>query len=201
MATSHTPTTIEETPDSLRILMPMPRVGCILAFTGAWLLGWLVGELSVMKLLFVDGEITRWSGLFLVLWWLAWTAGGVFFGGVFLLMLNGREVVTFGPDVVRRRVEAFGRGFSWRYPLEQVTNVRLTADENGIMDFISFDATGKRIRFGTGLTETEAERSAEAIWARYPRLMPRTERLRRGEVGPSDLLAPGAAPREVTPST
>ena len=190
MATSHTPTTIEETPDSLRILMPMPRVGCILAFTGAWLLGWLVGEISVMKVLLLDGEIMHWSGLFLVLWWIAWTAGGVVFGGVFLLMLNGREVVTFGPDVVRRRVEAFGRGFSWSYPLAQVSNVRLTADENGILDFVAFDAAGKRVRFGTGLTESEAERCVEAIWGRYPQLLPRAERLRREEIAHNSAREP-----------
>ena len=62
--------------------------------------------------------------------------------------------------------------------------------ENGILNFVAFDAAGKRVRFGTGLTESEAERCVEAIWGRYPQLLPRAERLRREEIARNSAREP-----------
>jgi hypothetical protein len=99
----------------------------------------------------------------------------------FAMMLAGTEIVTFTDVDVTRRAEVLGKGLTWRYPMADVTNVRTTADTNGVKDFISLDCQGKTVRFGTGLNETEAERATEAIWKRFPQLMPRVERIRRAE--------------------
>lgn len=180
MAT-HTATSIEETPENLRIVMPVPRVGCVAVFLSVWLTGWLVGELSAVGALFTMDSLLNPAALFLIVWVTGWTAGGIMAGSALAMMLSGQEVVTFTPEEINRRAEAFGRGLNWRYVMSDVTNLRQTPDENGVKDFISFDYHGKTVRFGTGLNETEAERATEAVWARFPQLMPRVERVRREE--------------------
>jgi len=180
MAT-YTPTTIEDTPVSLRVVMPVPRVGCVAVFLTVWLMGWFAGEVSAIAGLLRVGSLLNPAAWFLVIWLLGWSVGGVFAGGMLAMMLGGREILTFTAEEVDRRAEAFGRGLNWRYPMSEVTNVRQTSDTNGVKDFISFDCQGKTIRFGTGLNETEAGRVCEAVWARYPQLMPRVERIRREE--------------------
>ena len=180
MAT-HTATSIEETPEALRIIMPVPRVGCVAVFLAVWLMGWLAGEVSALSALFRTGTLLNPASLFLVVWLVGWTAGGLVAGSVLAMLIDGREIVSFSADEIDRRAEAFGRGLNWRYPMAEVTNLRPTGDESGVKDFISFDHKGKTIRFGTGLNETEAERAVEAVWARFPQLMSRVERVRREE--------------------
>ena len=48
----HTATSIEETPEALRIVMPVQRVGCVAVFLAAWLCGWFFGEVSAISALF-----------------------------------------------------------------------------------------------------------------------------------------------------
>ncbi len=157
--------------------MPVPRVGCVLAFIGLWMVGWAAGEFSAMRALISGGMGLNIASLFVFFWLVGWTAGGLVFGSVFLLMLNGTEIVTIGEGIVRRRVEAFGVGLSWRYPLEQVSNWRPTGDESGVKSFITFDYAGpkgdKSIRIGTGLTEPRAEEICDEVWQRFPTLRPR----------------------------
>jgi len=178
---NHTATSIEETPESLRIVMPVPRAGCVAVFLGVWLTGWLFGEVSAIGALFQMGSLLNPGALFLVVWLTGWTAGGAVAAGVLAMTLGGLEIVTFTDAEVDRRAEAFGRGLNWRFEMADVTNLRKTADTNGAKSFISFDYRGKTVRFGTGLNETEAERAVQAAWSRFPRLMPRVERVRRDE--------------------
>ena len=65
--------------------------------------------------------------------------------------------------------------------MDTVTNLRQTGDSEGVKSFISFDASGKTVRFGTGLNETEAEKAVDAVWAQYPRLIPKADRERQAE--------------------
>lgn len=170
-------TRIETTPEQVRVVMPVPRIGCAMAFLSLWMMGWAVGEFSAIKGLFSTGM--SFATLVLITWLVGWTAGGIVFGSILLLMLDGREVVTVGEGIVRRRVEAFRVGLSWRYPLDQVSNWRPTGGtgEDAVKSFISFDHVGpkgsKTIRFGTGLTEPRAEEITEAVWERFPHLRPR----------------------------
>ncbi len=158
--------------------MPVPRVGCVIAFLGVWMLGWAAGEFSALRSLLFGGMGLNIATLFLLVWLVGWTAGGLVAGSIFLLMLDGREIVTVGDGVVRRRVEVFGVGLSWRYPLEQVSNWRPTGDESGVKTFVTFDHEGpkghKSIRFGTGLTEPRAEEICAEVWSRFPALQPRS---------------------------
>lgn len=183
----HTKTSIKVTPDELRVVMPVPRVGCVMVFLGAWLIGWFAGEFSALNALFTQDSFFSPATLFLLVWLVGWTAGGFIFGSIFLLMVDGREILIFEQNLVRRRVEFFRWGLSWRYPLTAVENLRLTGDESGVKSFVSFDYAGpkgdKTIRVGTGLTENTAEEVVERVWAAYPRLMPRTERARRAADG------------------
>ncbi len=179
-------TTIEETPEALRVIMPAPRVGCVAVFLSVWMMGWLVGEVSALGALFRMGSLLNPASLFLVVWLLGWTAGGLVAASILVFMLDGAEVVTFSEAEIRRRAEAFGRGFDWVYPMAEAKNLRPTGDENGVKSFVSFDHNGKTIRFGTGLNETEAERVVEAVWSRFPQLMSRVERVRREEAARTD---------------
>ncbi len=180
MALAHTTPTIEPTPDGLRITMPVPRVGCVAAFMTLWLAGWAVGEVSALRALFSMGTSFAPGSAFLLIWLAGWTLGGVFAAGVLLLMIDGREVVTVGGEIIRRRFEALGLGLSWRYPLERSANFRPTGESDGTNSFISFDYTAAKgeqpVRFGSGLTEARAEEIAERVWASFPALMPDHER-------------------------
>jgi len=177
---SHTRTVIDVTPEQVRVVMPVPRVGCVTAFLGVWMIGWVVGEYSAIRALFTSAYHLNLSALFLVFWLLGWTAGGVVFGALFLLLLDGREIVTVGDGIIRRRVEAFGVGLSWRYSLEQSSNWRPTGAEgdDGVNSFVSFDHNGpkgmKMIRFGTGLTESRVEEITTEVLSRFPLLRPRS---------------------------
>ncbi len=172
---------IEESPDSLRIVMPVERAGCVSIFLAAWLVGWLAGEVSALTALFRMESLFNLGALFLLFWLAGWTVGGVVAAAILAMTLDGREVVSFTAEEVDRRAEAFGRGLNWKYAMAEVSNLRPTGDESGVKSFISFDHKSKTIRFGTGLNETEAERAVEAVWARFPQLMPRVERVRREE--------------------
>lgn len=178
-SSSDTPTVTEFTADSVRIVMPVQRVGCAIAFLSLWMVGWAAGELSALRGLLQGGAGFNVSTLFLLFWLVGWTAGGVVFGSILLLLLDGREIVTVGDGVVRRRIEVFGRGLSWRYPLEKVSNWRPTgdqSDEGDVTNFITFDYDGPKgtraIRFGTGLTEPRTEAICAETWSRFPRLRP-----------------------------
>ena len=178
---THAGTTIEDTAEELRIVMRAERAGCVAVFLGVWLMGWLFGEVSALQSLFRFETLLNPASLFLLVWLAGWTVGGVVAGGIFAMMLDGREIVTFTEQEIDRRAEAFGRGFNWRFAMPDVTNVRQTSSDGGVKDFVSFDYRGKTVRFGTGLNETEAERIVEAVWRRFPQLMPRVERIRRAE--------------------
>ena len=183
MATTHTTTSIEETPDGLRITMPVPRVGCVAIFMTVWLMGWAAGEISALRALFSMGLSFVPGSAFMLLWLAGWTVGGVAAAGVLLMTLDGRVVLTIGGGIIRRRVEAFNLGLSWRYPLERCSNLRPTGGSDEEKSFISFDYSSakgeKTLRLGSGLTESSAEQIAERVWAAYPALMPDREQRRR----------------------
>jgi hypothetical protein len=204
MDTKTTTTSIEQTPAGLRIVMPVPRVIFAMIFLGVWLTGWAAGELSAIWALTRLDTLLNPASLFLLVWLTGWTCGGAFAIVSLSMMLDGREIVTFSPVRVVRRVEAFRWGLDWPYAMDSVTNLRQTGDSSGVKSFISFDASGKTVRFGTGLNETTAEQIAEAVWAQYPQLMPRVERVRRAEEqrasSPEPTPADAEAPEAPTPA-
>jgi len=198
MAAVNTPTSIEDTPDGLRITMSIPRVGCVSIFLAVWLVGWAAGEFSVLWVLSSIERPFIPAYAFLILWLAAWTLSGLFAAWALLMSLDGREIVTIGNGAIRRRAEAFFAGLSWRYPLESCRNLRPTGDSSGTRTFISFDYAGIRrehtVRFGSGLTESDAEEIAERMWARFPELLPDRERRKRNrEDAQEQASAPAAS--------
>ena len=183
MVTTHTSTSIEETPDGLRITMPVPRVGFVAVFMTLWLVGWAAGEISALRALFSMGLSFVPGTAFMLFWLAGWTVGGVAAAGVLLMTLDGREVLTVAGGILRRRAEAFSLGLSWRYPLERCSNLRPTGGSGEEKTFISFDYAATKgeqtVRLGSGLTESSAEEIAERVWATFPTLMPDRERRRR----------------------
>ncbi|NTU71494.1 MAG: hypothetical protein HGB10_06710 [Coriobacteriia bacterium] len=190
--TTYTETVIEQTPERIRIVMPTQKAGCVAAFMSVWLVGWLAGETFALVGLVRELRSLSVGSIFLVVWLIGWTLGGAFAITVLAMSLGGREIVTFSASEARRRVEAFRIGLDWRYPMADVTNVRPTASSGDKKEFISFDHKGKTIRFGTGLSEENATAAVEAVWERFPALMPRVERVRREEAA-ADSAAPTVA--------
>jgi hypothetical protein len=197
MATAHTTPTIEETADGLRITMPVPSMGCVSIFLGVWLVAWAVGEISAVGALFALGTSFGPGSAFLVIWLAGWTVGGVTAAAGLMMSLGGREIVTVGSGIIRRRAEAFGLGLSWRYPIERCTNFRPTGGSGADKTFISFDyaaAKGEHtVRFGSGLTETSTANIAERVWSAFPALMPDHERRIR-EHEAADAIAQSRQP-------
>jgi len=197
MATVRTSASIDETPEGLRITMRVPRLGCVSVFLAAWLVGWAAGEIAALRLLFSMGISFVPVSAFILLWLVGWTVGGVLAVGTLLMTLDGREILSIGSGVISRRAEAFGRGLSWRYPLERCSNLRPTSGSDGVKGFISFDYVAPKgantIRLGSGLTESSAEEIAQRVWAAFPDLMPPHERRKRDQaaaVAPRPPVAP-----------
>jgi hypothetical protein len=185
-----TQTAIEQTPDDLRLVMQVPRLDYVVVFLGVWLACWAFGEIVVLRTLFEFGSMFDPGVPFMVVWLAGWTCGGA--GAVFILamLLDGSEIVTFSPERIVRRVNVFGWGWESAFAMDSVTDLRQTPGSNGAGIFISFDTSGKTIRFGTGLDEATAEEITNTIWARFPRLVPCGERIRGAEVGASRQTGP-----------
>lgn len=202
----HTATRIEDEGDGFRVIMPAPRVGCATVFLSVWLVGWFAGEVSVLKAILgglagPSGVFTFVSGGFLLFWLAGWTAGGLFALCSLAFFVDGREIVTLGGGIIRRRVEAFRWGLSWSYDLARASNLRTAEDTTGAQSFLRFDYAAdkgaKTVRFGTGLSEKMARAIAEKAWGRFPDLVPpreASERAAAATVGRvPDVPAPGAA--------
>src|SRR5436305_285734 len=82
---------------NLQIIIPSKRNWFIIIFVGAWLGGWLMGEIFALGLLigFLRGQP---QDLFILFWLIAWTAGGFMAFKAFLWNLIGKEIITVGPD-------------------------------------------------------------------------------------------------------
>lgn len=196
-STALTTPEIERSPDgAIRVVMPVPRVGCVAAFMTVWLIGWLAGEVSAIRGLFLTGLTFLPGTAFLLFWLVGWTAGGIFAAFTLLMTLGGTEVLTVDRDVLRRRAEVFGRwGLSWRYEMERCSNFRPTGEE-GSKSFLSFDYAGRKaektVRMGSGLSEDRAAEIAEAVWAAFPQLMPDLERRQREHTAAEARAGAGA---------
>lgn len=164
---------IERTAEGLRVTMRAPRSGCLIAFLGVWLAGWTFGGIEAMGALFSASSLLNVVSLFLLLWLAGWIVGEVAVAVFLAFLLNGAEIVTVDGEALSQRAEAFGYGYTRRWPLEHVTNLRPVSSEGGTpRDLIAFDFAGSTVRFGSGLNETDARRVAEAIWEHLPQLRP-----------------------------
>lgn len=138
-------------------------MGCVAAVLGAWLCGWAVGEIGGLRALFERPPHADLDLLFAVVWLVGWTAGGAAAAAFLALTLKGREIVTLAPDGLRRRIEAFGVGYTWRYDPALVRDLRVMTASRGSGAYFGFEYGQRRVRFGSGLSAQDAARVVEAL--------------------------------------
>ena len=158
---------------NLQIIIPTRKNWFIILFTGAWLGGWVFGEVFAISTVsgIFGGEP---AGFFVLFWLIGWTVGGFFVIRILVWMLVGKEIVTAGQS--RLTIDKKG-AFLFRpkiYDLNEVKNMRVQDDIPGYgsgffgghrNNFGAFGSTGtikfdyglKTVRFGGGLDEAEAK--------------------------------------------
>lgn len=152
---------LTETPDGLLVTMRAKTAGCPVVFLSAWLLGWMVSEgFALRALISGTGDVSATA--LLVVWLVVWTIGGLAAAAVLAFFLGGVESLTITDTTLTRRIEAFGKGFSWRWPLAEIAEFRATDS------FLAFTVAGRKVRVGTALTDSVAQRIAEDVLARFP---------------------------------
>ena len=91
------------------------------------------------------------------MWLVGWLAGELLAVAVLAFLINGREVLEIDDAELRLRAEALGRSWTRRYPLAEAANLRPVASSGGSLDFLAFEYRGKTVRFGTDLSEADAD--------------------------------------------
>jgi hypothetical protein len=153
----------------LRVAIPARRNWFIIAFYCLWLVGWALGETTVLAEL-VKGE-HRAPQAFMAVWLAGWTCGGAYVLLTILWQLCGRELLTIAPDALHHRVEIFGIGRTRSYALGQVTRLRAVEFNASIFTSqaaakppffgaptgpLAFDYGARTIRCAPSLDEAEA---------------------------------------------
>jgi hypothetical protein len=184
--------------NNLVIAIPAKRNWFMILFLGFWLLGWAMGEVSVLGTLLAGaskaatsgiGEASNhpagaFGGLFLLAWLGAWTVGGAFAIYAWLWQVKGIEEITFSAEAVTiaNKIPMWNRQKNYR--IENVKGLRVSnvpinfMDPARSMDFwgvtggvLSFDYGSGTIRFGKGLEAAEAREIVSILRQRYPNVV------------------------------
>ena len=174
--------TIQDNLTDLQITIPAKRNWFIVLFVGAWLGGWVMGE--VFALGAVTGLLgTSPASLFLLFWLVGWTLGGFFAFKTFIWNLKGKEIITVGQS--RLKIDKKGALLfkAKEYDLNEVKNVRVQDDNIGISglfgrrsnDFGAFSSGGtikfdyglQTVRFANGIDEAEAKYLIDKLKGRH----------------------------------
>ena len=171
--------TVEDTPDGLKIVIPTKKNWFIIIFMGFWLCGWLVGEI-VAPTTFFSEEMPASGRFFMIAWLGGWTVGGCIAIYFWLWTLVGKEIVVGNPHLTIKR-DVFGYGRLKRYESSSVKGFRLSPPQFNPWDFqsglrfwgmggglIAFDYGSSTIRFGNGIEEAEASTILDEIAGRLP---------------------------------
>ena len=181
--------TITETHDGLRIVVPARRNWFLIAFFGFWLTMWLsIGGTAVFT--FAAGftfaaEATRGGfALFTLTWSLFWAAAACATAYTWLWNVAGREVVivSYRALSTQRRIGPIAAGRRSEYAAEHVRDLRPNPVPStprsafgssmrwGGMGAggIAFDYGSRTHRFGDGLDEAEAKQLIALIQERLP---------------------------------
>lgn len=172
---------VRDEPGGLLIEIPS-RVNWFAAvFLTAWLGGWAMGEVTVLRRLLFPGDNEPFS-FFSLFWIIGWTVGGVVAGFSLLWMIAGKERVLLGSDalVVQRAVLGLGRKRS--YDVSLISRLRVAPVESpdrarksswsaldlAVSGGIAFDYGPRTIHFAASLDEAEARSLVETLRQRYP---------------------------------
>lgn len=159
--------TITKEGNSLDISIPTSKNWFSIIFLGAWLGGWYMGETSAIDQVFNDNS-ESFSSWFLIFWLIGWTVGGVFFIGIFLWLIGGRETVSIDNGEMTIGREILGIGNYKTYKITDIRyltlNPRLDKDQWGQSrdkyllkgGLIEFDYGLRTIKFASGIDMAEA---------------------------------------------
>jgi hypothetical protein len=181
MTTSPVPqgrASVGNAPEGFQIVIPARRQIFALLFLPVWLCGWAFGEFSVIQTL-IHPKSPGEPIAFLVFWLVGWTLGGAFALASVLWMLAGKEILRFGSGVLEYRRGVGALGYSKRYELFHVKNLRavpmsgLAARNNAMAGMgwsggqIAFDYGATTVHVGNGVDEAEAGQLVEQVKRRY----------------------------------
>lgn len=161
--------TVEDLGYELRVTIPSKRSLFVILFLSAWLGGWWLGEIEVIKML---AKELGSRNLFLILWLCGWTVGGAFAFLSLIWNIDGKEVMTLSPEALQIAYRSLGLGPYRKYRLYEASNFRLNPDriprsEGGFWGVgtgaLSFDYGKKTIQFAQGIVESEAAELLEKL--------------------------------------
>jgi hypothetical protein len=170
--------TIAGGPEGLEIIIPARRHLLVLLFLGVWLVGWLMGEMTVTAQFF--SRRPAGAAAFLLIWLMFWTLGGGLAAYIWLWMLVGKERILMGTSMLQMKRDVLGVGRTQTYEFYKIRNLRVASEPTGPRDagaalrlaglvggLIAFEHEGKTVRFGAGIDETEARRIVDRMKQRY----------------------------------
>ena len=172
---------VEQTNHGLRITIPSKKNFFLIVFMGFWLMGWAIGEVSVLKELLnlTDGV----PEFFLIAWLGGWTVGGAFAIYAWLWNVMGKEIVDITSSELSHIKVLAGFNRSSEYAVSSISKLRLQPQNTSIfgsgngMEFwgitggsIAFDYGQSTHKFGAQLDEAEASHIIEAIKNRFTNL-------------------------------
>jgi hypothetical protein len=170
---------VVEDVSGVRVTIPAPRNWFLVFFLPLWLAGWVVGEVAVGGKLFTDPP-DGGEGLFLAVWLVLWTLGGLLFTFFWLWNLAGKEIVALDDESLSIRYAIGGSGWTRRFERAEVRDLRVS--QASAMDFrsafgwwlggngtMAFDYGARTYRFGRGIDEAEAKQVVAELG---PRLEP-----------------------------
>ena len=189
---------VEQTAKETIISIPSRKNWFIILFVGFWLIGWAIGEISVIGILATGiitvlnsgmPEITKsapgaFGGVFLFAWLGAWTVGGAFAIYAWLWQVKGIERISISSPafVIEKLTPIWKR--KKEYHLKDVIALRVSNSSpsiftmSGSMEFwgisggrLAFDYGAKTIQFGTGIDEAEAKYLIKDIEKKHPKIV------------------------------
>ncbi|HEY0232097.1 MAG TPA: hypothetical protein VGC55_12665 [Dokdonella sp.] len=171
----------------VELAMPAKTNILVVAFFGAWLCGWAMGEWTVWNALLFPTSAFAESGStgFLVVWLIGWTLGGLFVLLTILWNLFGVERFRVARDEVNLRREILGLGYTRGFDPRSVRGLRAVELPDRMFGFLAagvprqrsagplaFDYGAKTVRFGSGVDYAEASHWAGKIRSAVPSLNP-----------------------------
>lgn len=189
---------LEESSSGTVITIPSKKNWFMIVFLGFWLIGWAVGEITVIGILSAGifkltsnglSEITKSGpgaigGLFLMAWLGGWTVGGIFAIYVWLWQVRGIERISLSYEaLVLEKITPIWKRKK-EYHLRDVVSLRQSNMSSsmwtmsGGMEFwgisggrLAFDYGAKTVRFGIGLDEVETKFLIKDIEKKNPEII------------------------------
>jgi len=175
---------LEETASGIVISIPSRKNWFIILFLGFWLIGWAVGEISVIGILSAGIFKLVSNGLPEIATSVPGAFGGAFAIYAWLWQVKGFERISLSFDafVIEKLTPIWKRKKEYR--LKDVVSLRLSNSSSsmwtmsGSMEFwgisggrLVFDYGAKTVQFGSGIDEAEAKFLIKDIEKKHPKII------------------------------